>query len=76
MEKEAVESEPYAITLLVLLASAIAAVLFTVVVVVAVDRLVERERRGAAEGPAGEGAGRAERDDGDARGAGRAGGEG
>ena len=70
MEKEAVESEPYAIALLVLLASAIAAVLFTAVVVVSVDRLVDRERSGAVEEPAREGAGRAERDDGDARGVG------
>jgi hypothetical protein len=65
--------EPYAIALLVLLASAVAAVVFTAVVVVLVDRSVHREERGAV-GPAREGAGGAEPGGNDAPGAGRAGG--
>ncbi|MDP9476646.1 MAG: hypothetical protein M3R38_13340 [Actinomycetota bacterium] len=67
--------EPYAIALLALLASAVAAVLFTVAVVVAVDRTVNRERRGTA-GLAGRDAGEVEPGGGDVPGAGRAGGEG
>jgi hypothetical protein len=67
--------EPYWIALLVLLAFAVAAVLFTVAVVVAVDRTVNRERRGTA-GLAGRDAGEVEPDGNDAPGAGRAGGKG
>ena len=70
--EEATELEPYAIALLALLAFAVAAIVFTVAVVVVVDRSVDRERRDAA-GPASEGAGREDRN---ATGAARAGGEG
>ena len=66
--------EPYAIALLALLACAVAAVVFTAVVVVAVDRSVSREERGAA-GAAPERAGVAERDGEEAPNGGRAGGE-
>ena len=59
--------EPYAIALLVLLACAIAAVVFTVVVVVSVD---------LSAGPAVGGSGATERDGVEAHGGGRAGGEG
>ncbi len=67
--------EPYWIALLALLASAVAAVLFTVVVVVTVDRTVDRERRGAA-GLAGRDAGEAEPGGNDVPRAGRRGGGG
>lgn len=59
--------EPYAVALLVLLACAIAAVVFTVVVVATVDRSA---------GPAAGSSGVAERDGVEARDGGRAGGEG
>ncbi len=67
--------EPYTIALLVLLASAVAAVLFTVAVVFLVDRTADRERSGTA-GPAGGDAGEAGPNGNGAPGAGRAGGEG
>ena len=67
--------EPYAIALLALLVSAVAAVLFTVAVVVTVDRTADRERRGTA-GLTGGDAGEAEPGGNHIPGAGRAGGKG
>ena len=60
--EEAVESEPYVVALLALLAFAIAAVVFTIVVVVVVDRSTGGARPEGGERPVGGGPGEAERD--------------